>query len=228
MDTALAEVRPPVGSDVAVAKFNIVRPLRLLDLTLLSDVHVTGSIFDTSYADRLGHKTFLRKLVDRMTRAVMPDDQDSEYLPTQAIADYLATSETLNIDGIVFPSVQTSTKGLNVVLFHKASRCKTLSFPVGTELSADTYQMYAEGPEPEYQVIEEVPPEKKKDEEPKQKFPFPPSLPYLDDAFDTDGRDKTLEIDLCSVRVHVVHAVTIKADDFEVERVRWTKNGDVF
>jgi hypothetical protein len=37
---ALAEVRPPVGSRVAVARFEIIRPLRLLDLTALSDATV--------------------------------------------------------------------------------------------------------------------------------------------------------------------------------------------
>jgi len=33
---ALAEVRPPVGSRVAVARFEIIRPLRLLDLNALA------------------------------------------------------------------------------------------------------------------------------------------------------------------------------------------------
>ncbi len=35
---ALAEIRPPVGSQVLVGRFDIIRPLRLLDLTALENV----------------------------------------------------------------------------------------------------------------------------------------------------------------------------------------------
>ena len=54
----------------------------------------------------------------------MPESADQGYLITQAIADYLATNETLNLDGILFPSVQVpkdASPGLNAILFHKAS-----------------------------------------------------------------------------------------------------------
>ena len=229
VDTALAEVRPPVGSKVALARFKIIRPLRLLNLTLLSDVHVSGSIFDPEYAMRLGHKTFLRKLAGRMSRPVMPDDQDSEYLPTQAIADYLAANTALNIDGIIFPSAQTQTEGLNVVLFHKAARCNTITLPDGTELSADTWHMDDEGGAPDYRVFEEVPPEKEdqKGVGDKAKDTLPQFLHYLDDP-DDDEREAALDIDLSSVRVHHVQAITIETCKFKVDRMRWTKNDDDF
>jgi hypothetical protein len=45
---ALAEVRPPVGSRVVVGRFELLRPLRLLDLEALRDLNVEGSIFDQS------------------------------------------------------------------------------------------------------------------------------------------------------------------------------------
>ena len=41
---ALAEVRPPVGSKVAVARFEIILPLNLLDLTSLARIHPEGSV----------------------------------------------------------------------------------------------------------------------------------------------------------------------------------------
>ncbi len=44
---AIAEVRPPVGSKVAVAKFSIIRQLRLLDLTALESVQDGGSNFSS-------------------------------------------------------------------------------------------------------------------------------------------------------------------------------------
>jgi RES domain len=99
---ARAEVRPPVGSKVVVARFEITRPLRLLDLTALPEVMTRGSIFDSAWTPRLQRAGFLRILSDRMIQPVMPDDEQSEYLPTQAIADYLATERDPSMDGKIF------------------------------------------------------------------------------------------------------------------------------
>jgi len=118
---AIAEVRPPVGSEVVVARFNFCRLLRLLELTALEDVQDGGSIFDPTLKQRLERAAFLRTLCGRMARPVMPDDEAFEYLPTQAVADFLGTMNEPRLDGIVFPSAQTS-EGRNVVLFHHAAR----------------------------------------------------------------------------------------------------------
>ena len=45
-DTCVAEVRAPVGSHVVVARFELLRPVRLLDFDALSEVYVPGSHFD--------------------------------------------------------------------------------------------------------------------------------------------------------------------------------------
>lgn len=120
-DTAIAEVRPPVGSRVIVARFDITRPLRLLDLTAVNDVYEEGSIFDSSLIERLHRADFLRSLGQRMTRSVMPDDEGLDYLPTQAVSDFLATTNDPLLDGIIFKSAQVEN-GYNVVLFHEAAR----------------------------------------------------------------------------------------------------------
>jgi hypothetical protein len=138
---AIAEVRPPVGSQVAVARFDIIRPLRLLDLTALSAVSEGGSIFDPALAGRLERAMFLRSLSQRMTQPVMPDDEAFDYLPTQVIADFLATENEPAIDGIVFPSVQAAGNALNISLFHKAARVEELTIPAGTEIQASTGHM---------------------------------------------------------------------------------------
>jgi hypothetical protein len=62
---AIAEVRPPVGSQVAVARFEIIRKLRLLDLTALSTVAESGSIFDPDLANRMERAKFLQSLSQR-------------------------------------------------------------------------------------------------------------------------------------------------------------------
>ncbi len=230
VETTLAEIRPPVGCQVAVAKFDIIRPLKLLDLTALANVHEKGSIFDPEYAYRLGRMMFLSKLSNRITRPVMPDDQESEYLPTQAIADFLATEGKVPLDGIIYPSVQVNGDGLNIVLFQKAARCKLLEFPDGTDLSADTYTMYAEGPEPEYTVYERVPePTKSESSGDQDSDMFDISMIELadleidDDDYGYDSREETLTVDPNSVQIHVVDAVKICTSDFKVTLHRWSK-----
>ena len=117
-ETALAEIRPPVGCKVAIACFELQRTLKVLDLSALTFTHAIGSIFDENYAHQLSRTMFLRKLSQRMTKPVMPDDEHAEYLATQVIAEFLASE--LKFDGITFPSAQ-SEGGLNVTLFHSAS-----------------------------------------------------------------------------------------------------------
>lgn len=125
-ETAIAEVRPPVGSWVVTATFEVIRPLRLLNLGDLGGIRPdsTLSYFDPLRQEQAERCAFLRELQQQMLMPVMPDSADLGYLITQAIADYLATNETLNLDGILFPSVQVpkdASPGLNTILFHKAS-----------------------------------------------------------------------------------------------------------
>ena len=47
--TCVSEVRPPVGSQVVVGKFSLLRPVRLLDVGALSKVYVNVSHFDHNY-----------------------------------------------------------------------------------------------------------------------------------------------------------------------------------
>lgn len=227
---ALAEVRPPVGSQVAIARFEIIRPLQLLDLNALSEIHETGSIFDPSYAWRLGRMMFLQSFCQRVSRPVMPDDQDFEYLPTQAIADYLATEGKVPLDGILFPSVQAGGTGLNAVLLHKASRCAEIDFPKGTEIKASTTSHDSDGWQREYTVIEHVP----SDEPGKQAAASHPVGLSFDELVDWDelqsseSREPVLRIDLGSIKVHIIESVQFGTTDFAVTRYRWNKKGDDF
>lgn len=126
---AIAEVRPPVGSHVVVAAFKISRPLRLLDMTKLASVKIdaTLSVFDPATIEHSVRCRFLNQLESKLTMPVMPELVDEGYLTTQAIADYLATHPRLQLDGILFRSVQATGKPTpsdvhNVILFNKASK----------------------------------------------------------------------------------------------------------
>ncbi len=227
-DVAIAEVRPPVGSHVAVARFDIIRPLRLLDLTALGKVVEGGSVFDPGLATRLEYATFLLSLYQRMIRPIMPDDQDFEYLPTQAIADFLATENEPVLDGILYPSVQIEGDVLNVVLFHKAARVKEMDIPKGTKIEASTGNMYEDGWEIDYDVFESVPYERsanEKDEVDQENF-ISSAIDFahaMDDTHDNDFRHETLRIDLESVKVHIVKGVHYQYESHDVRRDRQYK-----
>jgi hypothetical protein len=220
---AIAEVRPPVGSKAAIAKFSIIRPLRLLDLTALEEVHDGGSIFDQSLKGRLERAAFLQSLGLRITRPVMPDDEAFDYLTTQAIADFLATENEPRLDGIIFQSAQ-SKAGLNVVLFHKAARIETMEFPKGTEFEAYSGHGTEDGWETDYSVRELVPapPVSPLPNEGRNVLGFlspqgPPS--YWDDDF----REATLRVDPTSVEVHHVDWVQVQCTSHKVDRHRSEK-----
>ena len=128
MEVALSEVRPPVGSRVLIGEFEVVRPLKILDLDELGEIGSAGSasLFDPITMEQQARCDFLRTLTSQLIMPVLPESEQHSYLITQAIADYLATHEKLNVDGIYFRSAQNAGGGAqakrrNVVLFNKAS-----------------------------------------------------------------------------------------------------------
>lgn len=233
---AIAEVRPPVGSRVAVARFEIARPLRLLDLTALRSVQTEGSIFDPDYIRALERAQFLDTLSRLMVQPVMPDDEAFDYLPTQVIADFLATRETPSIDGILFPSAQVEGDEINVVLFQKSAGVAELDLPQGTKITADLYWDTDEGPELNYRVSEEVSPvEEAKESPPAERPPGSAQLGSsswpLDEVTSLGSdwtRSSALRIDPTSVMVHHVRRVKYECDEHSVSRTRFDKREPQF
>jgi hypothetical protein len=230
-EVALAETRPPVGSKAAVARFEIIRPLRLLDIEALRSLLVRGSVFDPSFIKQLEKAKFLGTLSHQITAPVMPDDELSEYLITQAIADYLAAQTKPSLDGIIYPSVQDGGNAKNVVLFHKSARVAELDIPPGTKIEAYTNMWDEDGRYPDYRVIENVPP--------KSATPTERGRTTLDEWYDdlrstgsvgsgrpgsSDARDIALRIDLKSVTVHHIERATYTSQDYLVSRDRTEKS----
>ncbi|MCZ2498908.1 RES domain-containing protein [Xylophilus sp. Kf1] len=138
-EICIAEVRPPVGSRVALAAFTLTIPLRLLDLRRLATVELptSTSLFDPATRSAAQRRDFLKTLGERLSALVVPELQDRDYLTTQVVADYLAASSTLNIDGIIYPSAQSRSPqepalGDNVVLFRKACDVQNSDGTTGT------------------------------------------------------------------------------------------------
>lgn len=133
LDTCEAEVRAPVGGYVVAARFELLRDVRLLDLDVLESVYATGSYFDPDLGERAGRAVFLRRLANLISQPVMPQDEATEYLATQAIAEFLANRQQPRLDGIIFRSSQSRGDGRNTVLFNHARIVEPYTQPHGTD-----------------------------------------------------------------------------------------------
>ncbi|MEZ2336279.1 RES family NAD+ phosphorylase [Mucilaginibacter sp. RCC_168] len=218
-DTALAEIRPSVGSQVAVANFKIIRELKMLDLRSFGDIKIAGSIFDPAFARQLAKVAFLDELSQQLTRPIMPDDELFEYLPTQAISDFLATEPSFNFDGIIFPSAQVEGVHANLVLFNKAARVREKALPKGTDSDVRLTEWDMDRVNPVYSVMEWVP--EPGDETKKETSLFEDLYGYAPEKIDPDKRPVTLEIDVESLAVHVINSVKVNSERHSVSRTRY-------
>ncbi|CUR81406.1 RES domain protein [Achromobacter xylosoxidans] len=121
-ETCLSEIRSITGDHVVSAALTPVAELRLLDLTALDQVAPQDlSLLDVGCREAMHLKVFLGSLVNKMSRPKARNDELS-YLSTQVVFEYLRLRFGQQVDGLVFPSVQTGESGTNVVLFPEASR----------------------------------------------------------------------------------------------------------
>jgi hypothetical protein len=196
--TALSEVRPPVGSRVTIAEFEIIRPLKLLDLAALREIDGDGSIFDPKTLPKQQNAGFLATLSKRLSAPVMPGDEASEYLTTQVVADYLANVASL--DGIIFPSVQQAGTPSNVVLFHKAALVEEAKS--GERYGATLRTNRPNGPRIDYRVWLKKPGPPTQDQRTTESTP--PRLSCS--TSNPDKRTPALAIKLDSIAIHYVTA----------------------
>lgn len=216
---ARSEVRPPVGSYVAIAKFQILRPLRLLDIEALGALEIQGSVFDPAHARHLEKAKFLRYFANRISIPVMPDDEAFDYLVTQAVADYLSNRQDLKLDGLLFRSAQGEDAGANVVLFHKSSRTELIELPEGTVIDGSLYHSTEEGEEPDFWIWERQLKPKRAPRKPRTGFdPFAFGMPDEATRSDYDPRENSLRVDPNSIVVHEINKIAYEAFTHTVRR----------
>lgn len=126
-DTCVAEIRPSVGSHVVGAAFRVVRPLVVLDTTRFARPARSHSIFSPNYTERLQQWSFMQRFMFEISQPVLPDDTTLDYIPTQAVAEFINNEldtyigkAKLNVDAIVFSSAQRPN-GRNIAIFGDAS-----------------------------------------------------------------------------------------------------------
>lgn len=202
--TAIAEVRPAVGSMVVVAQFRPLRVMRVFDLTALDYLAFEkGSLFDPAIKQRNEVTSFLNSLSRKLTVPISGKNRDSEYLITQAVAEYLSISESLCLDGIMFRSTQSENPekvndDYNVVLFSKSSKVKN------SEENKVRYNVsMMENPEDNIWIFDpSITPEKS----------------YETILHHNYGEkiEPTLEVDISSLEVHTVKGISFSTESTTV------------
>lgn len=133
-ETCLSEIRSITGDYVVSGALTPISQIKLLDLTKLELVEPPKlTLFDEGLRESLHLKAFLKSLVKKMSKPKGRNDELS-YLSTQVVFEYLRLQFGEQVDGLVFPSVQTGENGTNVVLFPEASVISAKNFSPPDEL----------------------------------------------------------------------------------------------
>ncbi|MBW8000894.1 MAG: RES domain-containing protein [Planctomycetes bacterium] len=108
-DTALAEVRPWIGSSISVGQFKTLRELRLVKCT----TDKKGFLFYTKEPSAKEREESVWVHIDQaFARPVSPSDDIADYVPTQIIVELFKAN---NYDGVAYRS--SLGDGYNIVLF---------------------------------------------------------------------------------------------------------------
>lgn len=109
-DTAMAEVRPWLGSKISVGQFKIIK-----DITLVNCSELHGENFVFYFKEPTAEKKEEAVWSDidwAFSNPVTPNDSVADYIPTQIIAELFKNN---GLDGIAYKS--NLGKGHNIVLF---------------------------------------------------------------------------------------------------------------
>jgi hypothetical protein len=110
-NTALAEVRPSVGSNISLAIFKIIRELKVIDCSSHSSSSIPFILGGEPSPE--GKEEIVWAHIDNaFSRPVLPSDLSADYIPTQIISELFKNK---GLDGLYYKSHLGD--GLNVVLF---------------------------------------------------------------------------------------------------------------
>ena len=144
----------------------------------------------------------------------MPDDESLNYIPTQVIAEYLASLESPQLDGMLYPSVQSGDDTRNVVLFNKAAVVAKVDRPADVTFEVRDYENYESGEEVEYSVQEVF------DSDYVAPEPKEPMLAQLlaEMSAEVDEREPALRLFEVNVWIHHITKVAIASEEHKVVR----------
>ena len=227
--TCVSELRPPVGSGVIISQFELLRTVRLLDLEALAELYTSDSYFDPDYAMHKGRTAFLKYLVREISQPILPEVESLEYIATQVMAEYLAQKTTPPLDGIIYPSAQSTEGGKNVVLFNHASRVEPYDLPDGSSVEVSMPDDFLSNQGDDLFdgifITETMPPDPVGIAESKRdRMPRPVRIGYFERELmeDQDDREVTLRLVPDSISVLRISGVEYTTSTKHVNRHRQT------
>lgn len=130
--TCISELRPDVGEQVAVATFEILRPIVVLDMTRFVSPPKETNLFMRDHNRRLSQWRFMQRFMIEMSKPISKGEEHLDYVPTQVVAEYLnrvykfrLKKDLRNIDAIIYASAQRPT-GVNIVILGDAAFVKKM------------------------------------------------------------------------------------------------------
>jgi hypothetical protein len=133
-ETATAELRPPVGSQICLAIFRLTRPIHVLDLTRFTRPGKQIDIFAKNQLKRTTQWAFMQSFAAEISKPILPGDEHLEYVPAQVVAEYLAhrpmkwRGGEATVNAIMFRSAQ-NPGGKNIAILGEAARVKPADKP---------------------------------------------------------------------------------------------------
>lgn len=130
-ETCIAEIRLPVGETAISGQFTLKTPIKIFDLTVFDKIDpeeaiingYSASIFGDEISDISEDKlAFLKTFSEEISKPIPPHKQELDYMPTQALVEYLAHHYKPKIDAVVYASTQTNRKGKNIVFLNHAAK----------------------------------------------------------------------------------------------------------
>lgn len=115
-ETAMSEVRPWVGSEVSLAKFQTVKDLTIIDCSVnhfLNPMYfdIERGLYEPN--DEEKEKSVWAHIDKSFSQPVLPNESMAHYAPTQILAELFKTN---GLDGVVYKSLLGD--GHNVALFN--------------------------------------------------------------------------------------------------------------
>lgn len=126
-ETAIAELRPAVGSLISLAAFRVHRPIHVLDLTRFTRAGRQLDIFAKNQMVRATQWAFMQSFATEISQPILPGDEHLEYVPAQVVAEYLTSTPVrwrggdVTPDAIIFRSAQHEG-GKNIAIMGDAGR----------------------------------------------------------------------------------------------------------
>jgi hypothetical protein len=115
-DTAVAEIRPGIGEQVAIGEFILQRDLKTFDFTAFD--RADHKHFEEAYAHT--RYDFINQIESEISKPILMFDRQREYIPTQIVAGYVR--DYFGCDAVIYRSSMIKDRNQesrNIVLLKK-------------------------------------------------------------------------------------------------------------